>query len=206
MSNRKSSGFKKKSQNWYAPIWLTTTVKRFICLMSYLSFFQTEENDQKSLQIDQLKKDIANQALNERELVDNLELKKLQNEETKLVDDLNELLKEIGDLDPGKMNKEKEELHRKQTDLFAKKNSIDGQMAELRNQIQTIKGELEKPRYKQSIKNYLNMFNEVTVIKRIVDDLHNYRSVLEWALLKYHAEKMEQINRSIKMLWREIYK
>jgi DNA repair protein RAD50 len=174
--------------------------------MSYLSFFQTEENDQKSLQIDQLKKDIANQALNERELVDNLELKKLQNEETKLVDDLNELLKEIGDLDPGKMNKEKEELHRKQTDLFAKKNSIDGQMAELRNQIQTIKGELQKPRYKQSIKNYLNMFNEVTVIKRIVDDLHNYRSVLEWALLKYHAEKMEQINRSIKMLWREIYK
>ena len=38
-----------------------------------------------------------------------------------------------------------------------------------------------------------------------IEDLNNNRVALEWAIVKFHEEKMRIINKRIKQLWREIY-
>ena len=61
-------------------------------------------------------------------------------------------------------------------------------------------------KHKNSKLNYQKAVFKIAVIKRIIDDLGKYRLALEWALMKFHTEKMEQINRIIRELWNSIYR
>lgn len=76
----------------------------------------------------------------------------------------------------------------------------------LQNQIAASEKELAKPEFKLSKSNYMKLFVEVNVIEKMINDLAKFKSALEWALMKYHAEKMGEINRTIRGLWGSIYR
>ncbi|XP_062536065.1 DNA repair protein RAD50 [Armigeres subalbatus] len=162
--------------------------------------------EEKSSQIDTLKKEVMNQDMIERDYLDNRDLMKLKTETASLKESLDALMRSIGDMDAPNIAHERSKLLEQRDAIQAKKSQTTGQIAELENQSKALKKELDRPEFKNAVKNYLKTYSESVVLKKIISDIIKYRNALEWALMKYHAEKMEQINRSIYSLWRDIYR
>ncbi|XP_065074553.1 DNA repair protein RAD50 [Ochlerotatus camptorhynchus] len=162
--------------------------------------------EEKSALIDLLKKDIMNQDMMERDYLDNRDLMKLQTETSTLKENFDALMQSIGDMDAPNVVQERNKLLEQRDTIQAKKSQTTGQIAELENQGKALKKELDRSEFKNAVKNYLKTYSESVVLKKIISDILKYRNALEWALMKYHSEKMEQINRSIYSLWRDIYR
>uniref|UniRef100_U5EL78 DNA repair protein RAD50 n=1 Tax=Corethrella appendiculata TaxID=1370023 RepID=U5EL78_9DIPT len=167
---------------------------------------KTKNIQAKVQQIDSLKKYTYEQSTIERDYQDNRELKKVIKEIDTLKNSYDTLCENIGDLDIKKIDQEKKKLLEDQENFMAKKNQLRGQMNELETTISNLKRLLQKPEYKNALKNYMKKKIEFLVTKKIKENLHKYQNALEFALMKYHGEKMEQINRIICSLWRDIYR
>ncbi|KAG4066533.1 hypothetical protein HA402_007169 [Bradysia odoriphaga] len=156
--------------------------------------------------IEQLRKEISGQELIERNLQDNKELKTLESEQQELQALLDEQRKNFGEMDFESIQREKKVLKEKDDTINRKRSECVGQKNLLLSQKAALETELNKPDYKNAVKNHLQAIYEVTVLKKIISDLGQYRMALESALLKYHSEKMNKINRLIRELWRSIYR
>lgn len=84
--------------------------------------------------------------------------------------------------------------------------TIRGQMKESKDRIESAEKELKQPKFKDVKKNFLNECINEKVLKAIIGDLNKYRLALERSLLKFHADKMVQINQSFREYWNSIYK
>lgn len=156
--------------------------------------------------IEQFRKEISGQELIERDLLDNKELKTLESEQQELQALLDEQLKDYGEMNFDSIQREKKVLKEKEETISRKRSESIGQMNELQSQKSALERELNKPEFKNAVKNHLQAIYEVTVLKKIISDLGQYRMALESALLKFHSEKMNKINRLIRELWRSIYR
>lgn len=159
-----------------------------------------------SQQIDKLRQDVAGQEMMERDLRDNRELIMLRAEGVELQAKLDILTKDMADHDFKSVTREKEGLVRKSDTITMERSECIGKMGELKSQVGSITRELAQPKYKDSVKNYRQTYYDAVVLRKIVGDLGTYRVALEWALMKYHSEKMEKVNQLIKGLWHSIYR
>lgn len=66
--------------------------------------------------------------------------------------------------------------------------------------------QIDAPGLKNAHINYIKDYNASKVLERIINDLGKYKTAIEWALMKYHSEKMENINKIIRDLWANIYR
>lgn len=104
----------------------------YISLLSKNIIPQKDTIDLKVKDIEHLKTEITNQELDERNLNDNLELMKISQEEARHASLLQQLTKDIGDLDFRKMTAEKTRLLNKQNEMLSNQSKIEGQMSELK--------------------------------------------------------------------------
>lgn len=72
--------------------------------------------------------------------------------------------------------------------------------------IRNNKLELNKKEHKEAIIEYKKKCYELRVEELAVYDLGIYTEALEKSILKFHKERMVQINMTIRDLWRNIYK
>uniref|UniRef100_A0A1B0GH32 Putative dna repair protein n=1 Tax=Lutzomyia longipalpis TaxID=7200 RepID=A0A1B0GH32_LUTLO len=156
-------------------------------------------------EVDDAKDAIAKQDVERRQLLDNRELKQHQCDEEELQKRYDELNSSIGGLNIKNLMREKKDLLGEVDKIRQESSKYTGQKAELESQIEKLGEELREERYRDAVKNHRNAVYEVHVLKKVVDDLNQYRMALEWALLKYHAEKMVRVNQLIKDLWLDIY-
>lgn len=168
--------------------------------------FQEAQIQEKSEQLETLKTECLNQQSLERDLKDNRELKQLQLKEAELSENCQTLSKELGNLDFRSVTKEKNELMKKRDVASVRRGELLGQQGEINNQVAKLQMEISEPKYKESMKNYMRGQFEVAVKRRGIDDLGQHRVALEWALIQFHAEKMNNINSLIREYWRMIYK
>lgn len=175
-------------------------------LFNYFFAFQEKEKSDTTTAIENLKTDIRNQELIERDLKDNRELKTLQEKVELLQIQYDDLTKDMGERDFKNVAREKDELTKKQDNIRIKKGEILGQMGEVQNQVNNLTKELNQPQYKNCVKNYRKSYYEVEILKKVIHDLAEYRLALERALMQFHSEKMEKINRLIREFWRQIYR
>jgi len=52
---------------------------------------------------------------------------------------------------------------------------------------------------------YLHEKVQLEILNRVEKDLTKYNKALEWAMNRFHKERMQSINTIIKKLWRDIY-
>lgn len=145
---------------------------------------KSSENDQKNVEKEKLVKEIGEQKLIERDLIDNKELKKLEEDVNNQEEKLLKLLTEIGDCDFSTADKERNNLNTERNNLVNKQSNISGQKNVKTNQITTIKNELKDKKYKDSLNNYRKVLYEVEVFKKVINDLAKYRNALETGLLE----------------------
>uniref|UniRef100_A0A182RRS7 DNA repair protein RAD50 n=1 Tax=Anopheles funestus TaxID=62324 RepID=A0A182RRS7_ANOFN len=160
----------------------------------------------KAKDIEKLKQDIANQHMQERDLIDNRDLKRLIRETTDLEAELAVLLKNMGEMEVGNVQKERNRLIDLRDALQAKRSELNGQASELKRQLTELRKELERSEYRNATRNYFKTLGESMVQRKIISDIKKYRDALEGALQEYHTEKMQEINRTIFSLWRDIYR
>merc|ERR1719312_2393424 len=90
--------------------------------------------------------------------------------------------------------KKKERLSRSYTELSSQKQRLEGQRVELSRTIEEIEGELGEEKLRDADENYRQKSFEIEVKKVVCEDLSKYYAALEWAIINFHKERMEQIN------------
>lgn len=156
--------------------------------------------------IQKYENEVRDQEGNKRNLMDNMELMKIQQQLKAAEEELKNLRKTIGDMDPRKVFAEKKELHETREKLNNERSMVSGQISESKNQITKEKKELSNPKYRDARKNYLCCCYDEAILTAMIGDFHKYQVALERGLLKFHSDKMVQINQSIRSYWNSIYK
>lgn len=100
----------------------------------------------------------------------------------------------------------KKRIREQQDTVSAQSAKVKGQLTELDDRIAQAEEEFNDPKYKYAHKNYMMEKYKEVVLKAQIDDLNKYRIALERALMKFHADKMNEINQTIRDLWNSIYK
>lgn len=151
-------------------------------------------------------KELAEQQNAERDLNENLELKRYQKKITEKKKDLETLLKQEREVDFQQIMDQKAELMREMETLTLERTRMGGQMNEKHAMINSLRTEVNQPKYRDAVRNFKKAFYENVVLDKTVKDLTTYCEALERVLTEFHKDKMEKINRLIRDLWRNIYK
>ena len=86
------------------------------------------------------------------------------------------------------------------------KHKLIGKQGEISNSIEKLEEELDRDFYKLAKTNFRKKLVEKCARDKVIDDLNKYYIALEWSILRYHKDKMKEINRRMKELWRATYK
>uniref|UniRef100_A0A1A9V356 Zinc-hook domain-containing protein n=1 Tax=Glossina austeni TaxID=7395 RepID=A0A1A9V356_GLOAU len=156
--------------------------------------------------LDKIKVELVTQETLERDLKDNRELILLGDKCKDLANDYKKLNEQLGRFDFGNMTKEKTELNEQRERVTVRKGELQGQRGEVNHQIKKLERELNEPKFRDSLLNYRRNYYEVALSRNLCDDLGQHRVALEWALVQFHTEKMQEINRLIREYWRMIYR
>lgn len=162
--------------------------------------------DELTVKLDEAKSEIANQESAKRDLVENLDLKRVE-------EDLQTKKREMGRLSTDACNLDYERLRTKKTDLMktrdkkqAERDQTSGHFHRLELQIKEVRDDLALPKNMNAFEIWMKKMHMRACVEMIVDDLESFRTALESSLTEFHKEKMQQINQSIRSLWREIYR
>lgn len=152
------------------------------------------------------KEDLAKQELNYRNLQSNAVLREKKAFQVKYENEVKVLQIQIGGHNYKTVYEEKNRLINKREHLEKEINTLTGSKASLSDSIEELRQELSKPEFKNAHKIYMSKFYELKITEHAITDLNTYTAALEKAVLDFHRSKMEQINKTIRELWREIYR
>lgn len=160
----------------------------------------------KADEIKRLSDAVTNQESHQRNLQDNMDLHKSEMEKKQAEEGLAKLLKDIRDLNPNKLIAEKNELRAKRDKINNERQLLRGKISESGERIKLDETAANQPKYKNAKVNFMRECYKESTLKAMLEDLQKYRIALERSLLKFHSDKMTQINQSIRELWNNIYK
>mmetsp|Transcript_27589 Transcript_27589/g.31764 ORF Transcript_27589/g.31764 Transcript_27589/m.31764 type:complete len:338 (-) Transcript_27589:141-1154(-) len=82
----------------------------------------------------------------------------------------------------------------------------EGKIETIKAAMNNLKAKLKHDNFKNINMRYMEAKVNVTLRKIAVKDLDIYHTAMENALMKYHHQKMEEINQIINELWKTVYK
>ncbi|XP_046664938.1 DNA repair protein RAD50 isoform X1 [Homalodisca vitripennis] len=164
-----------------------------------------ENKKQLQDQINEVKTNLNNQQVRQRELDDNLKLRQKREEEKGVNEEILALSTKIGGMDLQKVIKEKEDLRKREETILRDKAHTEGRRRELQENIQLLRKELNKDNNKNADKAYSDAVIELKVKEVANEDLGHYYKALDWALSHFHNQRMKHINDIIGDLWTQIY-
>lgn len=148
---------------------------------------------------------IANEETTYRNIQDNIDLLNIAKAKQEAIDKFNELIKQCGDTDLSKYQKEREvnkiEIQKMNIEL----GKLSGTLGTLKGSCEKMEAELNEKKYKNATKDYLQSVYKVHTLQVMIDDILKYKNVLEKSLLDFHKDKMEQINLLLREYWNNIY-
>lgn len=152
-----------------------------------------------------IEKKIAGQNHELRKLTDNLLLR----EKTVLRDRVRnerDILKiKIAGQNYQKLHREKQSHNKEWHDLTNEIGKFKGQLTELSESIIELQLFLERPDKKNAHQKYLEMCYNIVAMQKGMQDLVHFTRAIEMSILKFHTERMKQINNVMRDLWRSIY-
>lgn len=86
------------------------------------------------------------------------------------------------------------------------KHTVSARLATLDQQLIELEQELEQEHLKNAHDRYLKHFIQQTVEEIASQDLERFYKVLDQTMMTYHTQKMNQLNKIIRDLWRTTYR
>ena len=102
--------------------------------------------------------------------------------------------------------KEKEKAEERQEELNRELNDIKTKMNVLEGKMETINEELDSDNYKNAMEKWSICASDLRVLEISVIDIEKYYKALDKAVMSYHLMKMNEINKTIRALWRQVYR
>ncbi|CAI6346339.1 unnamed protein product [Macrosiphum euphorbiae] len=168
-----------------------------------INYIEEQKNLQK--QIDSINEYNANQEVKKIDLENNKKLRQKSKEEIECLSEINKFHEDFGTMDVNSLLSEKSTNTNKRRTLVEEKNKSLGRKQELDNIIRHITEELTAIHFKNAEDIYLHEKVQLEILNRVEKDLTKYNKALEWAMNRFHKERMQSINTIIKKLWRDIY-
>lgn len=136
----------------------------------------------------------------------NLRIKALEVEIQKNEKELNQLMQEVGGRDLEALRRDVEACRKRSSELLQQRAFREGSLKQTREQLTTLEVELASPLYAN-----IEQRHREAVIKHessayAAKDLGRYHGALDKALMKFHALKMAEINKSIRDYWQKVYR
>ncbi|XP_035194586.1 DNA repair protein RAD50 [Oxyura jamaicensis] len=165
-----------------------------------------KQKEKISKEMEIIRQDIDTQKIQERWLEDNLTLRK-RNEELKEVEDnINRLVKEMGEMKVPQMKNEQKNLEEKIEALKRNHHVALGRQRGFEEEIIRFKKELRESQFKDAEEKYREMMIVMRTTELVNKDLDTYYKALDKAIMTFHSMKMEEINKIIRDLWRNTYR
>ncbi|CAF2066691.1 unnamed protein product [Rotaria magnacalcarata] len=156
--------------------------------------------------IAQYKDDLARSDNRYRQLNDNRQLLSSQIELKQKQKDLTELEEKTHGLKLDSLIREEKQLRSTQDTLFKEKHTASARLATLEQQLIELGQELEQEHLKNANERYLKHFVQQTIEEIASQDLERFYKVLDQTMMTYHTQKMKQLNKIIRDLWRTTYR
>ncbi|KAG1690681.1 DNA repair protein RAD50 [Nymphon striatum] len=164
------------------------------------------KSDKLKATIDDLKQRINQQEIHQRDLEDNLEIKKIVKEIRKLSEDVKQNEETYDKMDVDSFESEKNKLNKAHNSFFKDSQLAVGRQSELKESIRRLEQELKNPDYRDAVLKYNNKMIEMKTNEIAATDLVKYHDALDRALNQYHRVKMAAVNKIIRELWQLTYK
>merc|ERR1712130_601576 len=157
-------------------------------------------------QASELKVEVSNQESRKRLYEDNLKLRDYKDQEQKHARAVRLQQSALEERDWGRVERKKTELNRQWNELNAEKNAMGGQQAEVERSIREMERELNSSKLKDAASRFKAMNVSTNLRNKVASDLNKYYIALDFAIMKYHKEKMKVVNKIIRELWRNTYR
>ncbi|XP_060529603.1 DNA repair protein RAD50-like [Cylas formicarius] len=152
------------------------------------------------------KQDMAGEESRLRSLKDNKELRDCRKKIATIESEIQELKEQIDNLNNTTAFKEKELLESNVNLKNKEKYILLGNKEQILASIRGFNAELDKTENKHAAAEYLKQYYELRVEESAISDLEVYTIALENSILLFHEENMVQIHKTIRELWRTIYR
>ncbi|KAK3099688.1 hypothetical protein FSP39_008022 [Pinctada imbricata] len=167
---------------------------------------KVEKQKEYAENLDKLRSDLAKNKERERELMDNLRLRKQEEDIKKLGRQIEELEEQLGGIDVKNLDRERKKLMMEQEELKKEKQYAEGRQRGLLEQITGIKRELQSDMYREAAQKYKEKIIMLKTTELASSDLEKYYKALDKAIMNYHNVKMDEINKIVRELWRNTYR
>jgi len=172
-------------------------------------------NDEKDLQtnfndcltkISTLKNEIARAEIRFRQLNDQRQLFRLEFELEEKNNEFRQFEEKTHGFKLDSLIREEKQLRTSQDALIKEKHTAAARLASFDQQLNELKQELDQDHLKNAQQRYLKHFIQQTVEEIASQDLERFYKVLDQTMMTYHTEKMNQLNKIIRDLWRTTYR
>lgn len=83
---------------------------------------------------------------------------------------------------------------------------LNGTFQEIAKSIEELGVKLQREEFATAEERYFDEVKDLEIHHAISEDLSNFYNALEWALMKFHKERMSVINRMVREMWHSTYK
>jgi DNA repair protein RAD50 len=194
----------EKYQQMNLPQQYENEQKKFKRTKEKISELQQKQEKLKK-QLKDIEADIANEETTYRNIQDNIDLLNIEQAKQFYQKELSELEKKYGDADINKFKRDRQNVNSEIEKLNVEIGRLSGLLGANKAACEKIKNELNDRKYKKAAKNYLESVYEAFALQAAMEDLAKYRTALEKSLLKFHQDKMDQINQLLREYWNSIY-
>lgn len=156
--------------------------------------------------ISELAVQVANQGGRRRNLEDNLVLRGILLALEKHSSELEVQKAALEARNWGDLVKRKNMLATKLTKLHDEKAAMGGQQAEVERTVREMERELGTKKLKDAAAEFKKKTISHELKTKVASDLNKYYIALEFAIMKYHREKMKAVNKFVRELWLQVYK
>ncbi|KAL1302275.1 hypothetical protein AAFC00_002695 [Neodothiora populina] len=155
-------------------------------------------------QVKKFETDLRDVEETKRQIADNQDYRRDRNAARQIAAEISELESHNAEEEKSTYEREGNRWEMERNKLVADQASIMGQLKSKDDILQQLIQDWETE-YKGAAEKYKEAHIKVETTKAAVEDLTRYGSALDKAIMKYHALKMEEINRIIEELWRKTY-
>ncbi|KAI8965399.1 putative RAD50 protein [Daldinia sp. FL1419] len=151
-----------------------------------------------------IKEEVSNSELRKKNIMDNLTYRKTLREIEKFKREIEELESRNANEDYERLDAEAKHWESRSHLLNANISSIKGTMLSKDSELERLLAEWETD-YKMAKEKYRETHIKVETTKAAIEDLGKYGTALSNAIMRYHALKMEEVNRIAGELWQSTY-
>ncbi|KAI2471364.1 hypothetical protein F4781DRAFT_420729 [Annulohypoxylon bovei var. microspora] len=185
------------------PSLLATTERAIQTLDNGIKRIENDMNDL-TARTNKIKEEIGNSEGRRKNIIDNLAYRKTLRDVEKFRQNIDELESRNANEDYERLDQEARNWESRSHSLNADIGSIKGNMMSKDDELARLVEEW-KTDYEHAAQQYRETHIKVETTKAAIEDLGKYGTALSNAIMRYHAIKMEEVNRIAGELWQSTY-